>query len=182
VPDRLDEPPPTRPLVAAGALFLNAAGEVLLVRPTYKPGWDIPGGYVHTGESPLAACQREIREELGVDLPVGRLLIIDWAPHPEEGDKLLFVFDGGTVTSSQVAGLTLASDEIAEVDHFPDAQLPQVVASRLARRLSAAIAAVHCGSTAYLHHGEHPSSSASRETAEGAFGRTRRVGRGDLSQ
>ncbi|MBX6722278.1 MAG: NUDIX hydrolase, partial [Dactylosporangium sp.] len=38
---------------------------VLLVRPTYKPYWDIPGGYVQPGESPLAACKREIRASLG---------------------------------------------------------------------------------------------------------------------
>jgi len=156
VSDRLDEPPPTRPLVAAGALFLNEAGEVLLVRPTYKPGWDIPGGYVHTGESPLAACQREIREELGVDLPVGRLLVIDWAPHPDEGDKLLFVFDGGRVAKSDIAGFTLAPDEIAEATAFAPDRLSDVVTSRLARRLAAAIAAVTEGSTAYLHGGERP--------------------------
>jgi 8-oxo-dGTP diphosphatase len=156
VSDRLEEPPPTRPFVAAGALFLNDAGEVLLVRPTYQPGWDIPGGYVHTGESPLAACQREIREELGVDLPVGRLLVIDWAPHPEEGDKLLFVFDGGTVTDNQRASFTLALDEIAEAAHHPGSLLSQVVSARLVRRITAAIAAIQDGSTVYLHDGNWP--------------------------
>lgn len=55
-----------RPRVAAGALFLDAAGRVLLVRPTYKRHWDITGGYVGPGESPRAACIREIHEELGI--------------------------------------------------------------------------------------------------------------------
>ena len=55
------------PRVAAGALFLDAEGRVLLVHPTYKDTWDIPGGYVERGESPAAACRREVLEELGID-------------------------------------------------------------------------------------------------------------------
>ena len=53
------------PRVAAGALFFDDQGRVLLVHPTYKDTWDIPGGYVERGESPAAACRRELKEELG---------------------------------------------------------------------------------------------------------------------
>ena len=56
------------PRVAAGALFSDESGRVLLVKPTYKKTWDIPGGYVEPGESPRAACIREIREELGLSV------------------------------------------------------------------------------------------------------------------
>jgi ADP-ribose pyrophosphatase YjhB (NUDIX family) len=85
----------SRPLIAAGALLSDAAGRIMLVRPTYKYGWDIPGGYVEQDESPLAACRREIREELGIAATIGQLLVVDWAPHPEEGDR--------SCTSSMVA-------------------------------------------------------------------------------
>lgn len=54
------------PRVTAGALFSDEASRILLVRPTYKEHWDIPCGYVEPGESPLAACVREIGEELGL--------------------------------------------------------------------------------------------------------------------
>jgi 8-oxo-dGTP diphosphatase len=50
--------------VSAGALFVDEYDRVLLVEPTYKSYWDIPGGYVEPGESPLAACAREVHEEL----------------------------------------------------------------------------------------------------------------------
>ena len=33
-------------LVAAGALFRDAGGRIMLVKPHYKPQWDIPGGIV----------------------------------------------------------------------------------------------------------------------------------------
>ncbi|WP_328478950.1 NUDIX hydrolase [Actinoplanes sp. NBC_00393] len=68
------------PRVAAGALFFDEAGNVLLVKPAYKAGWDIPGGYVEPGESPRAACIREVREELGITPDIGGLLVVDWAP------------------------------------------------------------------------------------------------------
>lgn len=43
------------PRVAAGVLIRDAAGRILLVKPTYKDGWEIPGGYVEPDESPAAA-------------------------------------------------------------------------------------------------------------------------------
>ena len=47
------------PRVTAGALFVDD-GQVLMVHKTYGNGWDIPGGYVDIGESPAAACHREL--------------------------------------------------------------------------------------------------------------------------
>ncbi|WP_203719432.1 NUDIX domain-containing protein, partial [Asanoa siamensis] len=44
--------PAARVLVAAGAFFTDEYGQIMLVRPTYKPYWDIPGGYVEPTESP----------------------------------------------------------------------------------------------------------------------------------
>ena len=89
-------PPMATPRMAAGVLFRDPEGRVLLVKPSYKAGWDIPGGYVEPGESPKQAAQREVLEELGIEVPIGRLLVVDWAPHPNEGDKILFIFDGGS--------------------------------------------------------------------------------------
>ena len=54
----------------------------MLVRPTYKEYWDIPGGYVEEGESPLQACIREVDEELGVRVEITRLLTVDWCTLP----------------------------------------------------------------------------------------------------
>ncbi len=55
-----------RPLVAAGLLMRDDAGRMLMVRPTYKDGCDIPGGYVEPDESPAEAARRELREEAQV--------------------------------------------------------------------------------------------------------------------
>src|ERR671921_2867469 len=98
--------------MAAGALFVDQAGWPLLVKPTYKDGWDLPGGYVEPGESPLAACRREVAEELGISPAIGELLIVDWAPNEREGDKLLFVFDGGTLDDTLTRSIRLPQQEL----------------------------------------------------------------------
>src|SRR5260370_34912155 len=103
-----------RPLVAAGVLFFDEHGRVLLVDPSYKPGWEIPGGYVEAGESPLEGCVREVKEELGIAPPIGGPLVIDWAPHPDQGDKLLFVFDGGLLDPGLRGQIRLADDELTD--------------------------------------------------------------------
>lgn len=138
------------PRVAAGVLFRDEAGRVLLVKPSYKDGWEIPGGYVEHGESPLAAAVREVREELGADLEVLDLLVLDWAPHPAEGDKLLVIFRGRTLTLADVGQLRLKTDEITEARFFAVDELFSVMPDRLARRV--AEAAQHETGT-YLEHG-----------------------------
>jgi 8-oxo-dGTP diphosphatase len=72
-------------------------GRVLLVHPTYKDTWDVPGGYVERCESPAVACRREIAEELRLNRLPRRLLSVDWAASEGEGDKLLFLFDWGSL-------------------------------------------------------------------------------------
>jgi len=150
-------PPMSTPRVAAGALFSNRHGETLLVKPTYKPGWDIPGGYVEPGETPRRACRREVREELTLDCPLGRLLVVDWAPAPSEGDKVLFVFEGGRLGRGDIDRITLPESELAEYGFFAESELASVLTPRLSRRVGAALTARRDQRTGYLEDGVPPS-------------------------
>jgi ADP-ribose pyrophosphatase YjhB (NUDIX family) len=141
------------PRMAAGAL-IHSGSRVLLVKPTYKDGWDIPGGYVEPGESPAAACSRELAEEINLSQPAGRLLIVDWAPHPTEGDKVLFIFDGGEMTDAQVAALVVDGQEISEARFHEITGVHGLMPERLSRRLVSAFHAAQDGVTAYAEHGE----------------------------
>lgn len=140
-----------RPRVAAGALFLDDAGRVLLVHPIYKDRWDIPGGYVEQGEAPAAACAREIREELGLHRRPRRLLAVDWAPHEHEGDKLLFVFDCGAL-GPNADRIKLDPTELDDWRWVNPVQLDEFLLARLARRIRSTIEAGESNSL-YLEHG-----------------------------
>ena len=154
-----DQPPPmAHPRVAAGALFCDNIGRVLLVKPTYKEGWDLPGGYVEPGETPTEGCEREIKEELGLVRTVGRLLVVDWAPSPNEGDKVLFIFEGGVIDTESHTQLHLPVAELSEVRYFDQRQLSSALNERLTRRVTAAVDAKTGQKTRYLEHGfPHPS-------------------------
>ncbi|MDP9864150.1 MULTISPECIES: NUDIX domain-containing protein [Streptosporangium] len=146
-------PPAARARAAAGALFFDGAGRVMIVQPSYKPERDIPGGCVEPGETPYEACVREVGEELGIHPPIGRLLVADWAPHPGMGDIVLFVFDGGVLGAEALTRITFADKELTGFGYHPVEELDGLLPERLARRVKAAIAARDLGESVYLEHG-----------------------------
>jgi 8-oxo-dGTP diphosphatase len=113
----------------------------------------IAAGVLFFGETPAHAAAREVREELGIETPVGPLLVMDWAPHPDEGDKLLFIFDGGILTAEQLAAIHLQADELASHSVHDPAEITTLLIPRLARRVAAAVDARQTGCPAYLEHG-----------------------------
>lgn len=149
----MQPPPMAQPRVASGALFSDAQGRILLVKPTYKDGWEIPGGYVEPGETPLEGCQREIREELALERHLGRALVVDWAPSEKEGDKLLFVFDGGRLSDEDCAAIVLPADELEQFAFYELDEVDTLLIERLARRVHAAARARGRRETVYLEHG-----------------------------
>jgi 8-oxo-dGTP diphosphatase len=142
----------TRALIAAGALFVDAAERVLIVEPTYKATWEIPGGMVEDGETPREACVRELKEELGLDLVPGALLVVDWAPR-EGVSRVLFVFDGGVLDDRRIRTISLPSDELASWAYVPPGELATRLAPWLHRRVVAALGARVAGETWYLESG-----------------------------
>jgi 8-oxo-dGTP diphosphatase len=102
--------------VSAGALIFDRAGRLLILKPTYKSGWTIPGGVMEAdGESPWEACQREVREETGLEVRRGRLAAMDFRrPRPGRAGGIRFLFDCGQVSDAELAGLKLQPEEISE--------------------------------------------------------------------
>lgn len=141
-----------RPECAAGVLFLDDRGDVLLVEPTYKAMWEIPGGRMEVGETPRKACERKLREELALQVPVGRLLVVDWAPHVRE-ERLRFVFDGGVLTDEQLDVIELPLHELESWAFVSPEELFVMMEPRLVRRVTAALGAREAGMTRYLEHG-----------------------------
>ena len=118
------EPLPAIP-VSAGALIFDGAGRLLILKPTYKTGWTIPGGVMEAdGETPWEACRREVREECGIDLTRGRLAAMDFRrPRPGRPGGIRFLFDCGRVSDGALAGIVVQPEEISEyrLAALPDA-------------------------------------------------------------
>jgi ADP-ribose pyrophosphatase YjhB (NUDIX family) len=60
-----------------GAIIIDSGGRLLLIRRGHEPGrglWSVPGGRIEPGESDEQAVIREIREETGLSVRVGRLV------------------------------------------------------------------------------------------------------------
>ena len=134
---------------AGGALIRDSTGRVLFVVPTYKAVLDIPGGMTEDDESPKAATVREIREELGLGLALGPLLVVDWTPRNGAWrDCHQFVFDGGVVD-----GAVAHDPELSGVVYLTlDEARPRIYPS-LYRRLTLALTALESGTTRYAEFG-----------------------------
>ncbi len=52
--------------------LLEREGRVLMLRQPHRTGWSLPGGLLSRGESAADAVQRELVEEIGVRVRVGR--------------------------------------------------------------------------------------------------------------
>lgn len=146
-----------RKRVIAQALVRDEAGRVLLCHPTYKNDWDLPGGVVEVYESPREAAAREVLEELGLRLPVDRLVLADWLP-PWGGwdDALCLVFDAGTHPESILDGVVLQAREIRATAFCSVDQVHDRAADFTARRVVAALAALEADRPGFTESGRTP--------------------------
>jgi ADP-ribose pyrophosphatase YjhB (NUDIX family) len=57
-------------VASAGAIITDEEGRVLLLKHRFRPGsgWGIPGGLIEADEQPAEALQRELREEVALEL------------------------------------------------------------------------------------------------------------------
>jgi 8-oxo-dGTP diphosphatase len=101
---------------SAAALIFDSRRRLLILKPTYKERWTIPGGQIdEDGESPWAACRRETREECGLVVEQGRLVVVDFLPpRPDRPGGLRYLFDCGAFDDEQLTEIRLQEAEIAE--------------------------------------------------------------------
>jgi 8-oxo-dGTP diphosphatase len=141
-----------RKRLIAHVLFRDG-DRLLLCETRFKADWELPGGIVEPDEPPHVGAAREVVEELGIERPIGRLLVADWMP-PYLGwdDALELIFDGGALTESELDGLTLEPHEIVRVRLCTLPEAGRLVTALSHRRLSVAVD-LAAGETAYLQNG-----------------------------
>lgn len=153
--DIVQTPEPTTETVAAGVLLFDEADRVLLVDPTYKAGWEFPGGVVERGEAPARAGIREVAEETGLHLvDVPRLLVVDWeAPAPPGYGGLRLLYDGGRLDSDETARLLLPGPELRGCRFVTEGEAADLLPPVRYERLRWALRARERGTVLYLERG-----------------------------
>src|SRR3712207_4040607 len=138
----------------AQMLIRDTDGRVLLCNLTYKQDWDLPGGVVEVNEAPHVAVAREVEEELGLEVPAGRLVLTDWLP-PWSGwdDAVCLVFDGGVHDAALAEAVVPQAREIRAAKFCTLAEVHALCADFTARRIDTALANLGAGSAAYTESG-----------------------------
>lgn len=77
----VNAPLPTQPFVPGTcAVILNRSGQILLHKREDNGMWTLPGGKMELGESISDCCIREIKEELGLEVKIKRMVGIYTSP------------------------------------------------------------------------------------------------------
>ena len=110
----------------SAAIIHDNAGRIFATQRGYgdmKGGWEFPGGKIEPGETPEAALQREIREELDTDIAIERLLkTVEWdypAFHLTMHCYLCHVVSGALTLKEHEAAHWLSANELDSVAWLP---------------------------------------------------------------
>lgn len=105
-------------IVSVGGLIENDEGKILMLLSPDR-GWEIPGGQVEEGESLTDALKREVKEETGIDIEVGKLKTvysnITKRFQPDGISSIGSIVSFG-FTGKAVSGELTTSEESLEVD------------------------------------------------------------------
>jgi 8-oxo-dGTP diphosphatase len=140
---------------SAGALIFDDAGRLLVVNPTYKAHWTIPGGIMEAdGETPWEACRREVHEEVGLVVELGHLVAVDFLrPRPAKPGGLRFLFDCGSLPEATLRSIVLQEKELSEQRLVEPAKALDLLSGPLRRRVGAALRLRGRGECLYLEDG-----------------------------
>lgn len=144
--------PPEVP-VSAGAILLDEAGGLLILKPTYKKGWTIPGGIMEAdGESPWDACRREVREETGLVVTAGRLVCVDTRPaKPGRKLGLRYLFHCGILPAEATRAVRLQRSEASAYRFAAPEEAIGLLRGPVARRVRVGLETAAC---VYLEDGQ----------------------------
>jgi 8-oxo-dGTP diphosphatase len=145
--------------MAVGVIFLDEQEHLLVVKPTYRAYWLLPGGVVEDNESPQQACRREVQEELQLQVAIDRLLCVDYLPtENEKSECIQFVFYGGLLSQKHIQSIVLPADELSAYRFSSYEEALQLLGTKLAARLPHCFQALQKNTVTYLENGQATSS------------------------
>ncbi len=122
---------PTDVRLTVSAVVRNEAGgrDILLMKRSDNGCWGLPGGHVEPGESVTAATQREVREETGFRISVGRLIGV----YSDPAQQVVELSDGSRLQQVNLCfealalerGAPLTPEETLDQGFYPIDALPE---------------------------------------------------------
>jgi len=142
--------------MASGILIFDKNGKLLIVKPNYQDHWLIPGGTIEENESPMQACKREIKEEIGVNIGKIDFLCVDYKKGVKENDESLqFIFYGGILSEKKIAKIKIPKDEISDYKFTEIKYGLALLSKTLANRISRSLEALKNKTVIYLENSDY---------------------------
>ncbi len=114
---------PTIPTTRLSVIVVNDDKKILLVR--HRKGtrtyWVLPGGRLEYGEAFNECAVRELKEETGLDIAVGKIVFLSEAIAPDRSRHIVNIY----VTGNVIGGTLKLGNEpvLAGVDYFAMSEL-----------------------------------------------------------
>ena len=135
---------------SAGAILRDPDGHLLIVKPSYREGWLLPGGVVEALESPVDALCREVREETGFTPTPLSVACIDYlAPAGGFDEAVHFLFHCQDIDAQSARTLSMDGNEIVDLRFADPAEAAELLLPSISRRLQRVMA----GESGYFHDG-----------------------------
>ncbi len=145
--------------VGVGALYFYE-NQMLIIKPRYSLDWLIPGDIVRENESPLRALERVLHIEIGVTLPIGELVAVDYNHSIDaKGEHLQLVFWGAKLSQTQAQQIQNKKNDDLEFKFTPLNEVHTYLANNLKSRIKSVLDSINQNQVPlYLENGIRPGS------------------------
>lgn len=118
------------PKPTTAVVIFDKAGNILLSKRGIEPFkglWDLPGGFITTGETIVESAKREIREELKVDIDIDEIFDAVFDEYEYQG--IIYPTLATVLSAHIVSGNLKASDDVVDFAFFsPEDAIQQELA------------------------------------------------------
>jgi 8-oxo-dGTP pyrophosphatase MutT (NUDIX family) len=114
---------------------------LLILKPSYKEGWNLPGGVTDKFESPYQTVIRECKEETNLDIQIKELVLIDYIQETIDGhnfDHVEFYF---TAIAKSFTDIKIDNEEVIDYKFVDTTQAKEFLSENYYNRLQAVLRA-----------------------------------------